>query len=352
MLIKHMMSSPTPQILFLHVPHTGGRGLLSTLTSRITTVHNAVDIEKLTVEQRSLPLYMVFRDPVHRALGEYYHYSMQFMRTGYVNHMNKTTMGNVDVSTIDKYFSLEVNCNTMCKFILLRTDFSVPITEADYQTVLTVPLLYDMIGDYSTLGDLLGVKIDTGNHIRPRKRLEWELAHAANLLKNKCKFDMQLYQQKILAPKTMSVYSDFQRQQALRDRPVTSTIPSTTTSTIPSDMEGMADPMVRMRREAMRIAPHVYAQLKEKLTPEEVAADEKWGAIHWSDEVQERHHAHLATGQARWDAEMAAAEAAEATQVAQPAIAAPVSAALPAILPPPVRPANFVAGAATAPGRK
>lgn len=139
--------------VFAHIPHTGGRYLKRVLWLQ--------GIEMLSYHQAAsiIPAgtyYFVLREPVERAYAEYCHYSDTYKRNGIVNHLDRDVL-QLDLDSIEQYFGLELNCNVMCKFLLGITR---QVTEADYQQILSMPLVYDMFTDniqYTALTALLGV---------------------------------------------------------------------------------------------------------------------------------------------------------------------------------------------------
>ncbi len=123
-------------MLFIHVPHTSGRSLKSYLLRRgdnIITVHNAEQIKELDKEYSIK--YFILREPTERVWKEFLHYSENLKIGGRVNHLNilhlKKANPSFDPKNISHYISLEVNRNVCCKFLLLRTDFNIPVTETD-----------------------------------------------------------------------------------------------------------------------------------------------------------------------------------------------------------------------------
>lgn len=156
----------------LHIPHTGGRVLngylwrnpqllayhqqndcVSNDTAKekvlihYSKIHNAIDIQKIKDNKRKMVInYFILRDPILRSYKEYQHYNRNLKNIGRVNHLElaaiqkqwKLEGREYSLDSIHDYFSLEVNRNVMCKFLLGRIDFSRPITDAEYQQCLSL----------------------------------------------------------------------------------------------------------------------------------------------------------------------------------------------------------------------
>ena len=133
-------------ILFIHIPHTGGR-LLKTFIRRnkhqtkIHYVHSAQTINKFKrVHKQSFIPYFVLRHPVNRCISEFVHYSKILNEYGMINHLflSKIKETNKDFDHLDpySYFSIEETRNVMCKYLLLRTDFSQPITDDEFHQLV------------------------------------------------------------------------------------------------------------------------------------------------------------------------------------------------------------------------
>lgn len=136
---------------FFHVPHTGGRALgrylWSNHSGQYKKLHNSEDIRECTAAVESgvektetIIKYFILRDPIERGYKEFLHYSNNLTQIGQVNHLNlenlKQTNPNFDHTDPVAYFSLEVNRNVYCKFLLERTDFSQPVTDRDLHIIL------------------------------------------------------------------------------------------------------------------------------------------------------------------------------------------------------------------------
>lgn len=155
----------------LHIPHTGGRSLLRFCwiqSIQIVSVHNPEGIRKLLPGISSETIrYCVLRHPIERAIGEFTHYSRNLKQIGLVNHLKldeiRMENPNFDLDSPFDYFNLEVNCNPYCKFLLLRTDFSEPITLSDFvelENLIKVnKIKYDLFNtqgtEYQSLYNLL-----------------------------------------------------------------------------------------------------------------------------------------------------------------------------------------------------
>ncbi len=120
-------------LTFLHVPHTGGRVLKRGLRFKkgINSVHNGTDIKNKSIHKIQ---YFILRPTVERIVGQVLHYSKNLKKMGQVNHLKMETLPNgYDMDNPFHFIKLEVNCNVYCKFILNRIDFSLPITENDFE---------------------------------------------------------------------------------------------------------------------------------------------------------------------------------------------------------------------------
>lgn len=125
---------------FLHIPHTGGRVLKNFLRSSNiihNTVHNAKDIKNRKYEDK---LYFILRPTVDRVIAQCIHYSKNLKRIGIVNHMDMDILKLKDYNPDNPYDFIELpeNKNVYCKFLLGRTDFSLPITDNDFEKVLNL----------------------------------------------------------------------------------------------------------------------------------------------------------------------------------------------------------------------
>lgn len=154
-------------IIFLHVPHTGGRCIGKYLWNnnlKYLKLHNADDIKNnKNIEGVK---YFVLRDPVERSYREYIHYSRNLERIGQVNHLTLSNFKNLDYKNPYDYLSLEVNRNVYCKFLLLREDFNIPITEKDYSNINVNDYKFDMFSDLPylpTLSDLISSNVNLDN---------------------------------------------------------------------------------------------------------------------------------------------------------------------------------------------
>lgn len=144
-------------LMYAHIPHTGGREIRRCLknlhvTNKYRYVHNAENIKQyLRYHKKCSPVYFILRNPSKRLVGEYCHYSELLSNVNYVNHLNlfKIRDKNKTFEPRDPlhYFDLEVNRNVMCKYVLKRTDFNIPINENDYNEIIKLyidgKLLYD-----------------------------------------------------------------------------------------------------------------------------------------------------------------------------------------------------------------
>lgn len=158
-------------IIYLHVPHTCGRSIKRSLFNKdelkkITWIHNSDQIQNTNVTNNDI-LYCVLRNPIERVIGEFKHYSRNLKSIGVVNHLDLNHLlkqnNNFDVNNILDYCSLEVNRNVCCKFILLRTDFNIPINEKEFNTLLNCNFKFDVYSfplKLPILSSLLGFEIE------------------------------------------------------------------------------------------------------------------------------------------------------------------------------------------------
>jgi hypothetical protein len=165
----------------LHIPHTGGRVLNGYLWRnpqilaynseddktqviiQYFKIHNANDIHKHKSinndDNTKILKYFVLRDPIIRAYKEYAHYNRNLKNIGRVNHLELSDIQKrcqaegkeYHLDSLDDYFMLEVNRNVLCKFLLGRTDFSIPITDSDCQLCMNLLLnekyIYDLFDE-------------------------------------------------------------------------------------------------------------------------------------------------------------------------------------------------------------
>ena len=158
-------------IAYLHVPHTGGRVLQKYLqtsgyiNTQIRYIHGTRGIERIHRTGEKVSLYFILRNPIDRIIGEFLHYSKLLKETGRVAYLqlDKIIKVNPNFDPLNPYHYIQIESghNMYCKYLLLKTDFSVPITDNDflllrkklseikfdyYDTPLTHPVLSDMIG--------------------------------------------------------------------------------------------------------------------------------------------------------------------------------------------------------------
>ena len=138
-----------PAFIFLHIPHTSGRCLRNVLKNLerngiFRSLHNEKFISKYNDAwgKHKQMMYFILREPIGRTIGEFTHYSNHIKKFGWVNHLNKDIVSEVkddtDLADPFEYVKLENNKNLYCKFILLREDFSEPVSKADYEKVLEI----------------------------------------------------------------------------------------------------------------------------------------------------------------------------------------------------------------------
>ena len=158
-------------IVYLHIPHTCGRSVKRALfvkdeIKKITWVHNSSQIQNISNLEEEKILYLVLRNPIERIIGEFKHYSRNLLSIGIVNHLELSHIlknnKKFDAKNIIDYCSLEVNRNVCCKFLLLRCDFNVPVSESDYDILLNTEFKFDVYSfplKLPILSDLLGFEI-------------------------------------------------------------------------------------------------------------------------------------------------------------------------------------------------
>jgi len=157
-------------ILYLHIPHTGGRVLRIYLwangyiDTKVRYVHGTPGITRMLKNGEENSIYFVLRNPVERIIGEFLHYSDLLKKHGMVGHLwlHKIEEKFPDFDPTDpyQYIKVESGHNLCCKYLLLRTDFNLPITDDDfsslkeklndmkfdlYETPLTHPVLAEML---------------------------------------------------------------------------------------------------------------------------------------------------------------------------------------------------------------
>lgn len=160
------------EFVFLHIPHTSGRLLRKYMwykgyltgkeNIRCHIVHNSDQMV-----DHDLPKYFILRDPVERIIAEYIHYSQRLVNIGTVNHLDLTNIHKsypkFDPANIQDYISLEETRNLYCKFLLGRKDFTIPISDTDFELLLKKPFIYDLYEkpmNYPKLEEFLNKKMD------------------------------------------------------------------------------------------------------------------------------------------------------------------------------------------------
>jgi len=152
------------KIVFLHVPHTGGRMIGRFMWSHnlnYVKLHNNNDISLYLDDdndyKNGIEKYFVVRDPIERAYKEFLHYSRNLDRIGMVNHLSISDFTNLDHNNPYDYLGMEVNKNVYCKFLLMREDFSVPVTDQEFNKMDLDDFKYDLFEDIPTLPTLSGL---------------------------------------------------------------------------------------------------------------------------------------------------------------------------------------------------
>lgn len=157
-------------IIYLHIPHTCGRSIKRSFfikdeLKNIVWIHNSSQITQMKRNNDEI-LYFVLRNPIERVIGEFKHYSRNLKSIGIVNHLDLNNIleknPTFNMESILDYCSLEVNRNVCCKFLLLRKDFNIPITENDYSAILNSNFKFDVYSfplKLPVLSSLLGFEI-------------------------------------------------------------------------------------------------------------------------------------------------------------------------------------------------
>lgn len=190
-------------ILYLHVPHTCGRSIRRALfikdeLKKIGWVHNSSQIKDLKTENISTK-YFVLRDPIERIIGEFKHYSKNLKSIGIVNHLNLNNLlrenEKFDTTSILDYCSLEVNRNVYCKFLLLRDDFNVPISEKDFDSIIQNNNfkfdVYSFPLKLPVLSSLLGFEINP--HVIVNNSNKNDTINKIDAIKKLKEYDLRLY---------------------------------------------------------------------------------------------------------------------------------------------------------------
>ena len=188
---------------FLHVPHTGGRGLgrfLWTKEIPYLKIHNNIDFINAHKKDKSKPenKYFILREPIERGYKEFLHYSTRLDSVEMVNHLNIKDIlkknPNFDHHNPRHYFSLEVNRNVLCKFLLEREDFSIPICQQEYDSININSFIFDLFTDLPHLPKLreaLNVEIIVPNNGVSQKKEIYE--EIKQIISENNKFDIMLY---------------------------------------------------------------------------------------------------------------------------------------------------------------
>lgn len=152
-------------IWFLHIPHTGGRGLGRFLWCKEIPhlkIHNGNDFlnAHINVKKDKIPdyKYFILRDPIERGYKEFLHYSSRLDVVDTVNHLNISDIlkknPNFNHKEPKDYFGLEINRNLLCKFLLEKEDFSIPLTEKEYCSININNFIFDFFTDLPNLPNL------------------------------------------------------------------------------------------------------------------------------------------------------------------------------------------------------
>jgi len=196
------------KLLFLHVPHTGGRVLkriLSKLPKDIDYVssHNGEHFGEINTT--GYLQYFILRPTLDRVIGQCLHYSRNLNQIGIVNYLRVESLPeNYNIDNPCHFVNLEENRNLYCKFLLNRENFKIPITDTDYVQVLALfkgdnPPIWDMYSYPNTLTNLeklLKHKIECRKFVQTSKsRHDRLFSYRAfiNEIKQCNKYDIMLY---------------------------------------------------------------------------------------------------------------------------------------------------------------
>jgi len=220
-----MTTHADSRVVFAHVPHTAGRAAKRYLwihyPQKHISIHTPEDIDQLTIAAHAYLRYFVLRDPVHRIIAEYLHYSVTLSdptggRIGYLSLDDaRKQLPSFNPSNLLDYVRLPITNDVCCKLLLLRTDWNKPISAEEYQTLLrlvslgivkhdpyVVPMRYtqlatlfsvDVCGFNSGIDELsrASYRIDPLNEARRRVLLE--APGVEELIKSRNRYDCLLY---------------------------------------------------------------------------------------------------------------------------------------------------------------
>jgi len=149
-------------------------------------------------------------------ISEFVHYSNNLINMGMVNHLTSREIlhqfPNFNLSDPYDYFSLEVNRNVMCKFLLLKKNFNETINEIEFielkNKIEKGEIVYDIFNNekinYTVLKKL--IKIEDLNELKDKyyrkniKQVELknkllQNKQLRNFLEAENKYDCDLFKQ-------------------------------------------------------------------------------------------------------------------------------------------------------------
>lgn len=213
------------QIVFVHIPHTAGRAakryLWTHYPRRHLAIHTPEDISGLPPTSNTLNRYFVLRHPLQRIIAEYIHYSATLLdptggRIGYLSldGIRKHTPAFNPASLID-YVQLPLTNDLCCKLLLLRTDWSSPVTETEYQQLLqlidagkikydnyVVPMQYTQLASLlaidtesfsKSINDLSGASYNPNPLTNAKKLVMLQVPGIMELVTSRNAYDYRLY---------------------------------------------------------------------------------------------------------------------------------------------------------------
>lgn len=149
------------KILHLHVPHTAGRCIRRFIANNCHGSRTVASSRDISNYHKSLALdenestditYWVLRNPIERVAAEYIHYSSTLKVLGEIGDLRLDILRrenpkfNLDIPS--DYIQLERRRNVYCKFLLQREDFTLPISDSDYDHVVAMTKRDDIVVDF------------------------------------------------------------------------------------------------------------------------------------------------------------------------------------------------------------
>ena len=139
------MTEVVKELVFLHVPHTGGRVLISEFKKikeedphlNVVWPHQPRDFHAVKRDCVGVQQYFILRPTIDRLLGQFIHYTKRLQLVGIANHLRIGSLPKgFQLDNPRHFFMIEENRNLYCKFLLNRKDFSKPVTFTDFKRVL------------------------------------------------------------------------------------------------------------------------------------------------------------------------------------------------------------------------